>query len=175
MSSIARDPADPANSTDRRRTLVLAVLFGAASVPWTYGFELAPSLPLWPSFIASAAVFAAGGGWSGLRDALVGLTLGATYAAATLWIAGGAGAGVLALSIAVGAFMFVASLHEAVPWTGYGPAAFLGFAAMFSVTAAGIGLGGAGLLPELTATLGSMAIGALIGRGVEWATDLQGT
>jgi hypothetical protein len=33
---------------------VLAAVFGAPSVPWTYAFEAVLPLPLWPSFVASA-------------------------------------------------------------------------------------------------------------------------
>jgi len=47
-------------------TWALAVVFGLASVPWTYAFVAGLRIPLWPSFIASATFYAAGDGIDGL-------------------------------------------------------------------------------------------------------------
>ena len=49
----------------RKATWSLAILFGLASVPWTYAFVVG-SVPLWPAFIASAGFYAAGGGQAGV-------------------------------------------------------------------------------------------------------------
>lgn len=48
-------------------TWALAVVFGLASIPWTYAFVAELHLPLWPSFIASATFYAAGGSLEGLK------------------------------------------------------------------------------------------------------------
>jgi len=42
------------------------------------------------------------------------------------------GGGAVALSVVVGAFMFLASLHEFVPLLSFTPGAFFGYATMFS-------------------------------------------
>ena len=51
-------------------TWSLAVVFGLASIPWTYAFVAGLEIPLWPSFIASATFYAAGGGLLGLSAIL---------------------------------------------------------------------------------------------------------
>lgn len=154
-----------------RRVWIMALLFGGISVAWTYGFEQIPDLPLWPAFIASATVFAAGGGPSGLGRGLAANLVGAIYAWLTLWVvAAWLGGGTLALSLVVGAAMLVASLHPLVPGLRFTPGAFLGYASLFSVHAAGASLIVAGLTGELMATAASMTIGALIGAGVDLAT-----
>ena len=48
-------------------TLALAVVFGLASIPWTYAFVAGFDLPLWPSFITSATFYAAGSGIEALK------------------------------------------------------------------------------------------------------------
>lgn len=149
----------------------MALLFGGISVAWTYGFEQLPDLPLWPAFIASATVFAAGGGSQGLGRGLASNLVGAIYAWLTLWVVSAwVGGGTLALSLVVGVAMLVASLHPFVPGLGFTPGAFLGYASLFSVHAAGASMVVAGFGGELVATAASMTIGALIGFGVDHAT-----
>lgn len=138
----------------------MAVAFGLLSIPWTFGFEQVAGLPLWPSFLASASVFAAGGGSSGLARSLSNNALGAGYAAATLLLVVAIGAGPLGLSLAVGAGMFLASLHALVPGLSFTPAAFLGYAALFGVHAGGFTLALTGTAGELVAAVAAMAIGA---------------
>ncbi len=145
----------------------MAVVFGVVSVPWTFGFGLVEGLPLWPSFIASASFFAAGGGVGGLRRSLLANILGAAYAAATLLLVDAGAWNLLGLSVLVGVFMLLASLHDLAPRHLYGPGGFLGYAALFSVTPAGTTLFQPGLPGALWATLVSMGIGALIGWGAQ--------
>ena len=122
----------------RDEVLVLAVVFGLASVPWTYAFVAGLHIPLWPSFIASASFYAAGGGIDGVTRSYASNAAGIAYAAATLWLVDGLlGGGVLALSVVVGAFMFLASLHEKVALLSFTPGGFFGYATLFSVHAAG--------------------------------------
>lgn len=72
--------------------------------------------------------------------------------------------GIIALSIVVGAFMFLASLHGFVPLLSFTPGGFLGYATMFSVHAANATAFGVGGLPgETLAAIVSMLIGAAIG------------
>lgn len=150
---------------------VLAVLFGLASVPWTYGFVAGLEIPLWPSFIASATFFAAGGGRAGLARGMASLTAGAAYAWATLAFTGWLGGGDLVLALLVGVAMLVASLHAYVPGLDFTPGGFFGFATMFSVHAAGAtGFGWTGLAGETAVTVVSMAIGAAIGALAEAGT-----
>ncbi|PSG97042.1 DUF1097 domain-containing protein [Thermoplasmatales archaeon SW_10_69_26] len=153
------------------RALALAVVFGLLSVPWTFGFELVPGLPLWPAFVASASVFAAGGGADGFARSLTNNALGAGYAAATLLVVAWAGAGIGGLSLAVGAFMFLASLHALVDALSFTPAVFLGYASLFGVDAGIYGLVWAGLAGTLTAALAAMAIGAGLGWLAETLAD----
>lgn len=155
--------AEGGQGNDDRQALWLAIVFGLVSVPWTYGFEQAAGLPLWPSFIASASFFAAGGGSPGAARSLAGTLVGALYAAATLALAAWAGGGAVALSVTVGAFMLLASLHAFVPGLSFTPAGFFGFAVLFSVHAAGVSLGASGLTGELIAAGASLAIGTAIG------------
>ena len=151
------------------REWALALVFGVAAVPWTYGFVAGLAIPLWPSFIASATFFAAGEGFEGLVRGYAANAAGIAYAAATLAITDGLlGGGVLALSLIVGAFMLLASLHEFVPLLGFVPGAFFGYATLFSVDAAGAtAFGVAGLPGETLAALVSMLLGAAIGLGTD--------
>lgn len=146
-------------------TWALAVVFGLASVPWTYVFVAGLNLPLWPSFIASATFYAAGDGIDGLSQGYASNAAGILYAALTLAIVDGLlGGGVVALSIVVGAFMFLASLHEFVPLLSFTPGGFFGYATMFSVHAAeGTAFGLTGLPGETLAAVLSMFLGAVIG------------
>ena len=145
----------------------LAVVFGLASVPWTYAF-VTGGVPLWPAFIASAGFYAAGGGIDGLARATPNYLAGILYAAATLAITDALGGGVLVLSVVVGAFMLLGSLHALVDRLAFTPAVFLGYATLFSVDAAGaVVLGLGGLAGETTAAVLSMGVGVLIGLATE--------
>jgi len=148
---------------------VLAVVFGLASVPWTYAFVAGFDIPLWPSFIASATFYAAGGGVDGLKLAFASNVSGIIYAALTLLVVESLlGGGVVALSLVVGAFMSFASLHEYVGALSFTPGAFFGYATMFSVHAAGAtGFGVHGLAGETLAAIASMLLGAAIGLTTE--------
>lgn len=97
-------------------TWALAVVFGLASIPWTYAFVAELHLPLWPSFIASASFYAAGGGVWGLKRGYASNFAGIVYAAVTIGLVNAyLGGGVVALSVVVGAFMFLASVHSVAP------------------------------------------------------------
>jgi hypothetical protein len=153
-------------------TWALAVAFGAASVPWTYAFVAGLHIPLWPSFVASATFYAAGGGLDGLVRGYASNAAGIAYAAATLALVAPLGGGPVALSLTVGAFTFLASLHEFVPLLSFTPGGFFGYATMFSVHAAGAtAFGVSGLAGETLAALASMLIGAAIGLGTERLAD----
>lgn len=147
----------------------LAVVFGLASVPWTYAFVAEWGVPLWPAFIGSATYYAAGRGLGGLGRGAASNTAGIAYAAATLAIVDGSlGGDVLALSLVVGAFMFVASVHEFVRPLSFTPGAFFGYAALFSVDAAGATvLGVPGLAGVTLAAVVSMLAGSAIGFGTD--------
>lgn len=148
-------------------TWALAVVFGLASVPWTYGFVTA-GVPLWPAFIASATYYAAGDGPSALLCGYAANAAGIAYAVATLVLVGAVGGGPLALGLAVGAFMLLASLHEFVPPLSFTPGGFFGYATLFSVHAAGAtAFGVSGLAGETVAAVTSMFAGALIGFGTD--------
>ncbi|PSQ00288.1 DUF1097 domain-containing protein [Halobacteriales archaeon QS_5_70_17] len=166
----------PDPSVGVNETLALAVVFGLASVPWTYAFVAELHVPLWPSFIASATFYAAGGGLGGLKRGYASNAAGVAYAAATLWIVDSLlGGGVVALSAVVGAFMFLASLHDYVPLLSFTPGGFFGYATMFSVHAAGATALGLGGLPgETVAALLSMLLGAAIGLATEAASARLG-
>jgi hypothetical protein len=154
---------------DERATL--AVVFGVVSVPWTYAFVVG-DLPLWTAFVASAAVFAAGGGTRGLVAALPPLVAGALYAAATLAIVGALGGGTLVLAAVVGAFMALASLHAYVSVLSFTPAGFLGYASLFGVHAAEATVFGLAGLGGVTAgTLLSAVVGAHLGWLADIASD----
>lgn len=147
----------------------LATVFGIASVPWTYAFVAVLHVPLWPSFVASATYYAAGDGVEALLRGYASNFAGIVYAAATLaivdWTLGG---GPLALAIVVGAFMFLASLHGAVPLLSFTPGGFFGYATMFGVHAAGAtAFGVSGLPGETLAAVASMFLGAAIGLGTD--------
>jgi hypothetical protein len=154
-------------------TVALAVVFGLASVPWTYAFVAGFELPLWPSFIASASFYAAGGGLEGLKRGYASNAAGILYGTATLWVVDGLlGGGVLALSVVVGAFMFLASLHERVELLSFTPGGFFGYATLFSVHAAGVtAFGYSGLAGETLAAAASMLLGAAIGLATERLSD----
>ncbi|MFB6361789.1 MAG: DUF1097 domain-containing protein [Halobacteriales archaeon] len=153
---------------DASETLSLAVVFGLVSVPWTYAFVAELSLPLWPSFIAAATFYAAGGGLEGWRTGLAGNLAGIFYAAVTIGLVEGTlSGGVLALSLVVGGFMFLASLHPFVPPLAFAPAAFFGFATLFGVHAGGEVAVLAGLSGEVLAAAFAMVIGSAIGYGTE--------
>jgi hypothetical protein len=153
--------------------LALAVVFGLASVPWTYAFVAGLHVPLWPSFIASASFYAAGGGLDGLKRGYASNAAGIAYGAATLWVVDGfLGGGVVALSVVVGAFMFLASLHAAVDTLSFTPGGYFGYATLFSVHAAeATAFGVAGLPGETLAAAVSMLLGACIGLTTERASD----
>jgi len=142
-----------------------AVVFGLASIPWTYAFVAGLRLPLWPSFIASATFYAAGEGLDGLARGYASNAVGIVYGALTLAVVDGLlGGGVVALSVVVGAFMFLASLHEFVPLLSFTPGGFFGYATMFSVHAAeATAVGLTGLPGETLAAVLSMFLGAVIG------------
>lgn len=150
-------------------TLALAIVFGLASIPWTYAFVVEFHLPLWPSFIASATFYAAGGNIEGLKRGYASNVTGIVYATATLWIVNSfLGGGAVALSLVVGAFMFLASLHDYVPLLSFTPGGFLGYATMFSVhTADTSAFGVAGIAGETLAATVAMLIGAAIGLTTE--------
>lgn len=154
-------------------TWALALVFGLASVPWTYAFVVS-GVPLWPSFIASASFYAAGGSVDGLKRAFASNVAGIVYAAATIaFVATTFDGGVIALSVTVGVFMLLASLHEYVPLLSFTPGGFFGYATMFSVHAAGAtAFGISGLAGEAVAATGSMFIGALIGYATEWTSEV---
>lgn len=172
-----RGTAEAASSPPDRvwewnETWALAVAFGLASVPWTYAFVAGLHLPLWPSFVASASFFAAGGGLAGLVRGYLGNLAGIGYAVATLAVVGVVGGGPVALSLVVGAFMLVASLHAFVPRLDFAPAAFFGYATLFGVHAAGAeAFGLPGLGGEAAAAVVAMLLGACIGLAVERSAE----
>lgn len=143
----------------------LAVVFGLAAIPWTYGFVAGLEIPLWPSFIASATFFATDKGLHGLLQGYASNFVGIVYAAATLAVVNTfLGSGVIALSIVVGVFMFLASLHEFVPVLSFTPGGYFGYATLFSVHAANAtAFGVTGLPGETLAAIVSMFFGAVIG------------
>jgi len=153
-------------------TTSLAVVFGLASVPWTYAFVVWLDVPLWPSFVASATFYAAGGGLSGLVRGYASNVAGIAYALLTLAAVDAVGGGPVVLSLVVGAFMFLASLHGYVRTLSFTPGGFFGYATMFSVEAAGASVAGIGGLPgEGAAAALSMLLGACIGLATERASD----
>jgi hypothetical protein len=154
-------------------TFALAVVFGLASVPWTYAFVAGLHVPLWPSFVASATFYAADGGLEGLRRGYASNLAGIAYGAATIALVDGAlGGGDVALAVVVGAFMFLASLHGYVSLLSFTPGGFFGYATLFSVHAAGAtAFGVPGLAGETLATVVSMLLGACIGLGTQVASD----
>jgi hypothetical protein len=168
--SLLDEDADPSEFGD---AWALAVVFGFASVPWTYAFVAGLELPLWPSFIASATFYAAGGGVDGLVRGYASNFAGIVYAAATIGVVDGyLGGGAVALSVVVGAFMFLASLHEFVEPLSFTPGGFFGYATMFGVHAAGVtGFGLGGLTGETAAAVAAMLLGAAIGLATELASE----
>ncbi len=170
------------NSSPRKRlgswndTWTLAVVFGVASIPWTYGFVAGLHIPLWPSFIASGTFYAAGSGLDALTRGYASNLAGILYAAATLAIVNSYfGGGAIALSIVVGVFMFLASLHEFVPILSFTPGGFFGYATMFSIYAAdATAFGITGLPGETLAAIVSMLIGAVIGLTTDEVSSFIG-
>jgi len=79
----------------------------------------------------------------------------------------------LALSIVVGGFMFLASLHAAIPPLEFTPGGFFGYATLFGVHAAGRTVLLPGVAGETVATAVAMAIGALIGIGADLVTAFE--
>lgn len=164
----------PASLAERSETWALAVVFGLASVPWTYAFVAGLHIPLWPSFIASATYYAVDEpGLPGLTKGYASNFAGVCYGAATIAIVESLfGGGVVALSLVVGAFMLLASLHASVPVLSFAPGAFFGYATLFSVHAAGeTAFGVGGLTGETLVAVVSMLIGALIGFGTDRASE----
>ncbi len=155
----------PDGLTEWNRTWSLAVVFGLASIPWTYGFVAGLEIPLWPAFIASGTFYAVGEGLGGLVRGYASNLVGIIYAGLTLAIVDAwLGGGVVALSLVVGAFMFLASLHAFVPLLSFTPGAFFGYATLFSVNAAdATAFGVSGLPGHTVAAIVSMLIGAAIG------------
>lgn len=151
--------------TEWNETWSLAVVFGLASVPWTYAFVAGLHIPLWPAFIASATFYAAGDGLDGLARGYASNFAGIIYGALTLALVNSyLGGGVVAFSVVVGGFMFLASLHEFVPLLSFTPGGFFGYATMFSVHAADATAFGVASLPgETLAAVLSMFVGAVIG------------
>lgn len=155
-------------------TWALAVAFGLASVPWTYAFVAGLGIPLWPSFVASATYFAADAdGVRGAKRAAASILAGVSYAALTIVVVNAAlGGGAVALSLVVGVFMFLATLHAFVPALSFTPGAFFGYATLFGVSAAdpsafGIaGVGGTALAAGV-----AMLIGVGIGVTVDAASE----
>lgn len=154
----------------RERTAVLAVVFGVASVPWTYAFVVT-DVPLWPSFVAAATFSAAGGGIDGLVRGAAGNLIGVLYATATLAIVGIAGGGPLVLATVVGGFMLIASLHALVPLLSFAPSAFFGYATLFGIHATGATILAGGLAGETVVAGGAMVAGTTVGFAVEQVAD----
>jgi hypothetical protein len=173
-------PIDRAGLTTWNEDWALAVLFGVVSVPWVLGFAAVDGLPLWPSFLASGTVFAAGAaadpragdtptGLAGRPpvQALASNLVGIGYAAASLAIAEWFGGNGVVLALAVGGFMLLVGLHAFVPLLAFRPGAVVGFAALFSVAAGGAALFGlSGFAGAAVATAVSMVVGWGIGVGV---------
>jgi hypothetical protein len=161
-----------ARLTDWNETWSLAVVFGIASVPWTYAFVAGLGLPLWPSFVAAATYYTTDRGPDGFARGVLGNLAGIAYAAGTVAVVDGAlGGGVLALSLVVGAAMFLASLHPFVEPVSFAPAAFFGYATLFGVHAAGTGAVVPGLAGEAVAAGLAMLIGSAIGLGTDAVSD----
>jgi len=173
MSGARAGATDTGSPRSWNETWALALTFGLASVPWTYAFLAGLQLPLWPSFVASASFFAAGDGLDGLARSYAGNVAGIAYAVATLAVVDAAGGGTLALSFVVGAFMLLASLHAFVPSLSFTPAAFIGYATLFGVAAAGeTAFGISGLAGQATAAVTAMLLGACIGLGTQYVSRL---
>lgn len=156
------------------RTWALALVFGVASIPWTYGFVAGLHIPLWPSFIASATFYATDeDGLQGVKQGYASNLVGILYAVVTLAIVNAVlGGGAVALSIVVGVFMFLASLHEFIPLLSFTPGGFFGYATMFSVHATEAStFGVTGLGGETVAAVVSMLIGAVIGVTTETVSE----
>ncbi|WP_241658441.1 DUF1097 domain-containing protein [Halorubrum sp. BOL3-1] len=110
--------------------------------------------------------------WCDLRGLVRGYAsnlAGIVYAVLTLAVVDTyLGGGVVALSVTVGAFMFLAGLREFVPLLSFTPGGFFGYATMFSADAANAtAFGVTGLPGETLAAVLSM----LLGAGIGFATD----
>lgn len=150
----------------------LALVFGLVSIPWTWLFLSELGLPLWPSFVAAATYYATDRGLDGVTKGALGNTAGIGYAAGSLAVVDGAlGGGVLALSVVVGAAMFLASLHPLVEPVSFAPAAFFGYATLFGVHAAGDAIVLTGVGGEALAAAVAMLVGAAIGFGTDVISD----
>lgn len=163
--------------TEWNETWSLAVVFGLASVPWTYAFVAGLHIPLWPSFIASATFYATDEtGIDALTKGYTSNLAGIVYATATLAVVDFVfGGGVVALSFVVGVFMFLASLHEFIPLLSFTPGGFFGYATLFSVHAAdATAFGITGLPGEALAAVLSMFIGAAIGLTTDEVSGIFG-
>ncbi len=163
--------------TEWNETWSLAVVFGLASVPWTYGFVAGLQIPLWPSFVASATFYAVDDpGLAGLQKGYASNLSGIAYAAVTLLLVNRVlGGGDVALSVIVGLFMFAASLHDFVPLLSFTPGAFFGYATMFSVHATeATAFGVAGLAGQTLAAGVAMLIGAVVGVTTDVVSERLG-
>ncbi|MFB6254462.1 MAG: DUF1097 domain-containing protein [Halobacteriaceae archaeon] len=162
--------------TERNETWLLAIVFGLASIPWTYALVAGLHIPLWPSFIASATYYSVGDGLKGLSKGYASNVAGIIYAALTIVIVSRYfGGEVLALSFVVGLFMFLASLHDFIPLLSFTPGGFFGYATMFSIHAANAtAFGIAGLSGETIAAVISMFIGAVIGLITDGVSSIFG-
>lgn len=147
----------------------LAVVFGLTSVVWTYAFVAELGIPLWPAFIASSTYFATEGDLVGLRRGIASNLVGIAYGAATVAVVDAVfGGSIVGLSLLVGVFMFIASLHAAVPLLSFTPGGFFGYATFFGVHSAEVAAFGIeGILGETVAAAVSMLLGALIGFGAD--------
>ena len=160
---------------EEERTWTLAVVFGLASVPWTYAFVAGLHIPLWPSFIASATYYATDDrGVSGLTRGYASNAVGIVFAAVTLIVVNGVlGGDAITLSFVVGVFMFLANLHAFVPVPSFTPGGFFGYATMFSIHVAdATAFGVPGLPGKIIAAIVSMFIGAVIGVTTDTVTAI---
>ena len=149
----------------KNKQLYTAIIFGIVSVPWTYIFTLI-EVPLLPSFISSASYFASGKKFfkSYLNNFLGIIYAGLTLLFSTYLFTNSP----MMLSVIVGIFMFIGSMHYVYKILSFLPAVFFGYATMFSVNAAGLGIFGSDALPgQVAATAVSMLFGAMIGLGVD--------
>jgi hypothetical protein len=150
--------------------IALAVSIGLIAVPviWSFLGPLAPfNLQIWQCFIAWGCFYHCGGGITGVRTTIAGMTFGALVGAAVVFAAGYLGAlGVLAVPVAgaVGASAIVLAAHIGLLSTI--PASVYGFAAI----AALILLKGLAPLEAILPTVSGIVLGAAIG----WVSELAG-
>lgn len=82
--------------------------------------------PIRPETYTPTSYYAPGGGYDGLVYGIASNVAGVTYAAVTMLIVDAVlGDTVVALSVVVGVFMFVASLHEHLPVLSFTPGGLL--------------------------------------------------